>query len=162
MPGVPADPASRMWDDAAAEFLRRVIAHRGNWYAARIADPTPDQAAYFAQTGYDPFGRDDKSGRGSLNARDAWRRAFVRAVYRANDTRNGGPGRPIQLEVGRKMPRRGILPPGRPVRARTRPGGEQARRAVARMPEALRWAHGGGAASDTSRRDWIGEPVDTG
>lgn len=157
MAGVPADPASAMWEDAARVFLARVIAAKGGWYAARIADPTDAQAAYFARTGYEPFGRDDKSGRGSLNARDAWRRAFVRAVYRLNDTRNGGPGRAIQVEVGRKMPRRGVIPPGRPVRGRTRPGGEKARRAAARLPEGLRWAHGGGAASDTSRRNWVSE-----
>ena len=161
MAGVPADPASAYWEQAAAVFLRRVIAARGGWYGTRIADPSADIAARLEQIGYDPFARDDSSARhrDGLNARDRWRRSFVRAVYRLNDTRNGGPGRTIQLEVGRRYPQRGLIPPGRFVRARTRRGGTVAARAAKRLPEGRQWAHGGGAASDTSKRDWIAEPL---
>lgn len=151
------DPASVYWDAAAAAFLDRVLEARGRWYAGRITDPPPELLEALGQLGYDPFGPDNKSGRGPLNARDAWRRAFVRAVYRANDPRNGGPGRSIQLEVGRKMPRRGTQPPYRPVRGRVRRGGKAAAAAARRLPEAQQWAYGGPGASQVGRRDWVGQ-----
>jgi hypothetical protein len=140
MPG--PDPASALWDAAAARFLAAVIAAGGDWYARPVLDPAPAQAAWLASIGYDPSGPDNKTGHGSLNARDAWRRAFIRAVYRANDPRYGGPGRHVQLEVGRRLPELGTVRPrpGRPVRGRTRRGGGELARAVARKQQ---WAGGG-------------------
>jgi len=149
--GQPPDPGREYWAAAAAAFLERVIAARGTWYAGRITDPPAELAAQLAALGYQWNGPDNKSGRGRLNARDTWRRSFVRAVYAANDTRNGGPGRSVQLEVGRKMPGHGVVPPYRPVRGRTR-----RKRRAASTPEADRWAFGGAAASDAGRRDWVG------
>lgn len=148
------DPQSIRWDAAAEDFLRRVIAAKGQWYARRVVDPSPELLAVLYAAGYDPFAPDNKSGRGRLHARDAWRRAFVRAVYRANDRRHGGPGRAIELQVGLKLPRRGVIPPGRPVRGRVHRGGQAARAAAARLPDDQQWTDGG--RSDPAQRDWAG------
>lgn len=156
------DPASLLWDTAAAELLRRAYAARGQWVGIPVADPSDRLRLRLLALGIDPLGPDAPSAiggrRSGLNARDRWRRAFVRALYRANDGRRGGPGRPIQVEVGVKLPRRGVIPPRRPVRVRVRPGGKAAMRAVDRKPDRQRiWVGDGGTGhrfSDPSLRDW--------
>lgn len=148
------DPASLHWEKAARKFLADVIAAKGEWHSQRVVDPDLRLEVSLARAGYRWDGPDNKSGRGTLNARDAWRRAFVRAVYRANDRRKGGPGRAIELQVGVRLPRRGVIPPGRPVRGRVRKGGGTAMRAVAAKPAAEQWAYGGPGQSDPARRDW--------
>lgn len=154
--GQPPDPASVFWESAAAQFLADVIAAKGEWHAVPVADPSDRLVRLLAENyGYKWNGPDNKSGRGSLNARDAWRRAFIRAVYRANDRRRGGPGRPIQLQVGVKLPRRGVIPPRRPVRGRVRRGGAAAMKAVNRLPESQQWSHGGAGQSDPAKRYWL-------
>lgn len=153
------DPASLLWDSAAQIVLERAYAARGQWVGVRIADPSARQAAGLLALGITALGRDNPSAiggrRGGLDARDRWRRAFVRALYRANKA-NGN--RPIQVEVGRKLPRRGVVPPGRPVRVRLRRGGSVAMRAVDRKPDSGRiWVgdhEPGQRFSNPDLRDW--------
>lgn len=156
------DPASVLWEAAAVSVLERVYAARGGWVGVRIADPSAGQRTALLAMGIDVLGPDAPSaigGRGGgLDARDRWRRAFVRALYRVNDSRRGGPGRPLQVEVGRRVPPRGVIPAGRPVRVRLRRGGQVAIRAVERKSDRDRiWVGDGGTGlrfSDPSLRDW--------
>lgn len=146
------DPVSLLWDAAAGSFLAGVIAADGQWFGRRVADPTPERARTLEAAGYDWGGPDDKTGRGRLNARDAWRRAFIRAVYRANDARKGGPGVHLELEVGRKVPRRGVIPPGRMVRGRCHTGDAKAW-IRDHTPEGDRWDLDLAARADAGERE---------
>lgn len=156
------DPVSVLWDRGAAQLLARARAARGGWAGTRITDPTPRQrAALMAVYGIDPDSRDRPSTatrRGGLNAKTRWARGFVRAVYYANDTRHGGPGLALEIEVGARKPALGVIPAGRAVRLRVRRGGQVAARAVARKPDAERiWDDAGlpvGRFSDLALRDW--------
>ena len=146
------DPVSLLWDRAAGAFLAGVIAADGEWFGKRVADPTAARAASLEAAGYDWKGGDDKSGRGRLDARDAWRRAFVRAVYRANDARRGGPGVSLELQVGRKVPPRGVIPAGRMVRGRCHRGDVKAW-IRENTPEDQRWDLDVGARADAGERE---------
>ena len=155
------DPVSVLWDRGAAQLLGRARRVRGAWASTRIADPTPRQrAALLAVYGIDPDSRDRPSTstrRGGLNARTRWARGFVRAVYYANDTRHGGPGLALEIEVGAHKPALGVIPAGRAVRLRVRKGGQVAARAVARKPEDERIWDGkipAGRFSHLALRDW--------
>lgn len=156
------DPVSVLWDRAAAQLLARARRARGGWAATRIADPSPRQrAALLAAYGIDPDGPDRPSTarrRGGLNARTRWARGFVRSVHWLNDTRHGGPGLALEVEVGAHRPPLGVIPAGRAVRLRVRRGGQVAMRAVGRKPDAQRiWDDGGQPADRFSRltlRDW--------
>jgi len=153
---------SVLWDAAAAALLGRARRARGQWAGTRIADPSPRQrAALLAAYGIDPDAGDRPSTatrRGGLNARTRWARGFVRAVYYANDTRHGGPGLALEVEVGAHKPALGVIPAGRAVRLRVRRGGSVALRAVARKPDSKRiWDDAGlpaGRFSDPALRDW--------
>jgi len=133
--------ASQLWDAHAAAFLAGVVAAGGEWHGKRISDPTAARGRLLAAAGYDPLGPDDKTGKGSLNARDAWRRAFVRAVYRANDPRrkgNPGPGVQLEMQVGRYIRPSGVRPGHRMVRGRCHRGDGKAW-VAAHVPEDHRW-----------------------
>ena len=153
---------SVLWDRGAAQLLGRARRARGGWAATRIADPSPRQRTALLQAyGIDPDGPDQPSTarrRGGVNARTRWARGFVRAVYWLNDTRHGGPGLALEIEVGAHKPALGVIPAGRAVRLRVRRGGQVAMRAVARKPDAQRiWDSSGipaGRFSDPARRDW--------
>ena len=153
---------SVLWDRAAGQLLARAQSARGGWAATRISDPSPRQrAALMAVYGIDPDGPDRPSTprrRGGLNARTRWARGFVRAVYYANDTRHGGPGLALEVEVGAHRPQLGVIPAGRAVRVRVRRGGQVALRAVQRKPDSARiWTDAGepaGRFSDPALRDW--------
>ena len=148
------DPLSVLWDTAAQTALARAYAARGAWVAVRVTDPSVRQREAALALGINPLGPDNPSTvarRGGLDARDRWRRAFVRAVhYHA--------GRPIEIQVGRKLPPRGVIPAGRPVRIRVRRGGSVAQRAVAKLPDSKRIfddeGQPAGRWSDPTRRDW--------
>lgn len=157
------DPVSVLWDTAAAGLLARARSARGGWAATRIADPSPRQrAALMGAYGIDPDGPDRPSAvggrRGGLNARTRWARGFVRAIHYINDTRHGGPGLALEVDVGAHKPALGVIPAGRAVRVRVRRGGQVAVRAVSRKPDSARiWTDEGvpaGRFSDPSRRDW--------
>ena len=156
------DPVSVLWDRGAAQLLVRARAARGGWAGTRIADPSPRQrAALMGVYGIDPDGPDRPSTatrRGGVNARTRWARGFVRAIYYANDTRHGGPGLALEVEVGVHRPPLGVIPAGRAVRLRVRRGGQVAMRAVGRKPDNARiWDDAGfpaGRFSDPALRDW--------
>lgn len=152
------DPVSVLWEAAAVRLLERAYAARGEWVATRISDPTPVQVARMAARGINVLGPDRPSTaarRGGLNARTRWGRGFVRAIYRVNKQYRG---RPLEVEVGRALPVRGVVPAGRAVRVRVRRGGQAAMRAVERKPDAQRiWADEGtpaGRWSNPRLRDW--------
>lgn len=170
------DPLSVLLDPGARQFLGRVYAAKGGWVTTRLADPDARTAAYAEQAGTPAAGRDNAStvsGR-HMNARSRWGRAFVRSMYYNHRwygaaQRRGGPalrgtrrlqpyGRPLEIEIGRHVPARGVIPPGRLVRARLRPGGKTARAAVQRMDLSARIYDDDGRPvarwSDPTRRDW--------
>jgi hypothetical protein len=158
--GAARDPVSELWDTAAAHMLSRAYELRGAWFSTIIKDPTPRQASMFAAIGIDVDGRDNAatmSGK-RMNCRTRWCRAFVRAVYYANDDRHGGPGRAIEIEVGARKPAVGRTPAGRAVRVRVRRSGSVALKAVQRKADDDRiWSDEGqpaGRFSDISGRDW--------
>lgn len=146
MTGQP-DPVSVLWEPAAARFLEGVRAAKGRWFGIRIADPEPRHFALYDEAGFDPLLGPDpvfRYRKAGLNARDRWRRGFVRAVYR----RARG-GAPLELQVGIKMPRRGVIPPGRYVRGRILTG----KAAAARRAE-QRITGNPAARADPRARDW--------
>lgn len=162
------DPVSELFDSAARRLLARAYGQRGRWTATRLAQPGPRHLAWAASQGINLLGPDpaDTLSGGHQNARSAWARGFVRAVYyqhkwyyRAN---LGGLGElrrlvpndalAVRFRVGRLMPVRGVIPAGREVAILVLPGGLAARRAVAAMPAAERiylpdGRHGGRAAA---------------
>lgn len=148
------DPVSVLWDRGAASLLKRALDARGAWVSTRITDPTERQAAIFLAAGIDVLGRDNastKSGR-HANYRTRWCRGFARAFYRQKGSRS------VELEVGAHKAATGVIPAGRAVRARVRPGGAAARRAVQRKAEADRIYDDDGMAAgrwaDPDGRDW--------
>lgn len=169
------DPLSAALDSGARKFLTRVYEARGEWVQTRLADPDGKTRRWAESIGIDPGGRDNASTRGRpMNARSRWGRAFVRAMYyqhRWYGPPAGGRGvrssrrtapndRALELEIGRHVPVRGVIPAGRLVRARLRPGGMHAEDAVRRMPLSQRiydddGAPAGGRWSDPARRDWL-------
>lgn len=150
------DPASVMWDRAAAHILARARAQPGQWVATRILQPTDWQRARLARRGIFPDGPDNTSAQGgrsrATNARTRWGRAFVRAVYY-----NRAQGEAVKVEVGIMRPAVGRIPRGRAVRVAVLPPGE-AFGAAAELPERRRIyddeGHPGGRWSDPERRDW--------
>lgn len=169
------DPLSTWLDGAARDLLSRAYrVPRGEWVNTRLADPDPLTAARAAAAGINWRGPDNASARGrggGLDARDRWTRALVRAVYyqyRWYATGRGGWRRErrevalhtgaLEVEVGRRVPARGIIPPGRAVRLRLNAGGRAALAHVQRQGEADRIYGDDGAPaarwSDIARRDW--------
>lgn len=141
--------------------MPKVYEARGGWYATRIADPDARLLAYFGARGIDITGPDNAatvSGRHS-NYRTRWNRAFVRAMHYWNDDRHGGPGGPLEIQVGIPKPAGPGVPAGWSVRLRIRRGGpNRARRAVERKKHGDRiWTDDGGQGgrfSDIEGRDW--------
>lgn len=170
------DPASELLDRGARELLERAYAApRGTWVMTRLADPTDRHRRWARGIGIDLDGRDNaptKSGK-RQNAHTRWGRAFVRALYfnhrwygqergrqggiRA-ERRTSPNGTPLQIEWGRRLPVRGVIPAGRAVRVRIAYGGRTARRVVEAKVEADRiWVgdgEQGGRFSVASERDW--------
>jgi hypothetical protein len=169
------DPVSVLFDRGARRLLERAYANPGTWAGTRLADPTPrDRLRLYGMGVTDPMGPDNASthgGRG-LNARTRWMRGFVRALYYQHKwfSVQGGqswrPGRrtvarsagALEIEIGRIMPVRGVIPRGRAIRVRIRPGGQARLRAVQRLPDRDRiWTDQGEQAarfSDPALRDW--------
>lgn len=147
------DPVSELFDGAARKLLTRAYGNQGNWTETRLASPEVRHITWAAELGIDLLGPDPAatcSGQ-HIDARSAWARAFVRAVYyqhrwyyRAGHglgaARRISPNRSlaIRYQVGRLMPVRGIIPAGRVVAIMALPGGQAARRAVERMPAGRR------------------------
>lgn len=166
------DPVSELLDDGARQLLERVYAApRGQWVSTRLADPGLRLRAWADSIGIDLMGPDNAptiSGR-RQDAHTRYGRAFARAVF-YNHKWYGGPAglrrrrrmvpydRPLEIDWGRRMRELGIIPAGRAVRVRVRPGGKTARAAVTRRPDADRiYADNGehaGRSSVAEERDW--------
>jgi hypothetical protein len=162
-----------MFDGAARTLLARAYEKPGEWVMSRVADPTPKQRGYASERGIQVDGPDNPSvpGGTGLNARTRWCRGFVRALYyqhkwfsapgqgmrseRRTTPRAAGA---LRIEIGRHMPRRGVIPPGRAIRIQIARGGQAKQRAVTRLPDSHRWVLPGKTAgprqSDVSLRDW--------
>jgi hypothetical protein len=137
------DPVSTWFDRDARTFLDRVYARPGQWVGTRVAAPTPVEAARAALEGINVAGRDHLG-------RPRWVAAFVRSAYYQHKWHRTGKSwhddrrltandaRGISYEVGRWMPRRGVVPAGYAVRFMSRPGGRAAMKAVGKMPESKR------------------------
>lgn len=169
------DPASVMLDGAARRLLSRAYSAPGVWQKTVLADPGLKARQRLAGLGIDPHSRDNESARAGkgLNAKDRWGRALVRALYYQHKWFSPGPGarqwRPekrttaretgaLRVEIGRRVPSAGVIPPGRQVSIMYDRGGITALRAVRRQPDrdriyddagdtAARW-------SDPANRDW--------
>jgi hypothetical protein len=175
MPRAVRDPVSELFDGGARILLERAYAARGGWAGTRLADPEAAHRNYFRLFhGIDVTGPDNAptaSGRRD-DAHTRWGRGFVRAVYYQHRWYSGAPrggwrrsrrtvprrAGALELQWGRRLPAVGVIPAGRAVRARIRPGGQPARRAADRLPEARRMydAEGNpaGRFSQISGRDW--------
>ena len=167
------DPASILLDQGARDLLARAYdAPRGTWTGTRLADPGPRARLYLAAEGIDWRGPDNPSvpgGRG-LNARDRWTRAFVRALYYNHRLYTSGRGvlaearmvpnraDALEVDIGRRVSPRGIIPAGRAVRVRIRQGGRAAYQAARSKPGRDRIYDDGGyhaeRASVLELRDW--------
>lgn len=156
---------SEFFDRGARVLLDRAYrAGRGVYVGTRIADPGPNTRAWMATQGIDWRARDDPgtpNPRGGLDCKDRWTRAFVRALYYNHRRYEGATGTPdaLKVEIGRRVPARGIIPPGRAIRVRLLAGGRAARRAARQLPDDDRiFDHQGdatgGRASDVALRDW--------
>lgn len=165
------DPASVLLDSGALELLARAYElPRNTWAGTRLADPGPRTLAYLASHGIDWKGPDNPSvtgGRGGLNARDRWTRAFVRALFynhRRIMAAGGGPrftlnrADALEVDVGRRVIPRGIIPAGRAVRIQIRQGGRAAYQAARKMPDRDRIYELDGSLGDRASRlelrDW--------
>lgn len=144
------DPVSLLWDTAAAHLLSRAYQTPGQWVASRLADPTPGQLARMAAHGVNAAGRDNVKGHA---ARSRWARGFVRAIH--HHARGVAA---IEVDIGRALPVRGVIPAGRAVRIRVRAGGNAARRAAMAKPAAERIYDDNGNPgprwADPADRDW--------
>jgi hypothetical protein len=166
------DPVSELLDRGARDLLSRVYAAAaGEWVMTRLADPPPETVAWAGTLGIELPGRDNAptlSGR-RMQVYTRWGRAFTRALYYQHKwygaagairaQRRMEPfGRALDVEFGVRRPKLGVIPAGRAVRIRLRPGGAPALRAVRRLGDGDRtFADDGepaGRWSDPARRDW--------
>lgn len=166
------DPISEHLDNGARSLLERVYAARGAWVTTRLADPGPLLQVWAEGIGIDLWGPDNAPTRSGKrqDAHTRYGRAFVRALW-YNHRWFGGPrlrrvprsvpyARPLELDWGRRVSVLGVIPAGRMVSVRVRPGGAQPRRAVARLPEIDRIYAGSGKPAgrhaEAAGRDWAG------
>lgn len=146
------DPVSELFDGPARRLLERAYAQPGQWTSTRLANPSASHVAWAAGMGINVLGADpaQTDSGAHLNARSAWARAFVRAVYhqhrwyfrrgRLGSMRNAVPAtsRAVRFQVGRLQPALGVIPAGRQVSIMVMTGGQAARRAVRGLPESHR------------------------
>ena len=160
------------FDRGARALLGRAYAARGAWVGTRLAVPSREVAAQWRARGIDPYGPDPVP-RGGLNAHTRWMRAFIRCLYyqhkwwsvtgkadrwrqvKRTVPRHAGA---LEIDVGRAMPARGIIPAGRAIRVRINAGGQAAQRAVDRLPDSERIyddrGQPAGRWADPANRDW--------
>lgn len=164
-----------MLDRGARQLLERAYAQRtGTWVMTRLADPSLEaEALALASWGIVLMAPDVPATQGgtAVNAHTRWGRAFMRALYYQHRwygdpahnamraTRRVQPlGRPLQVEWGRRVPVRGVIPAGRAVRVRIAAGGKTARRVVAAKPDSARIYDDAGTPAgrwaDPALRDW--------
>jgi hypothetical protein len=157
--GFQRDPVSVLFDSGARRLLARAYADPGNWAATRLAEPEARHVAHFAGMGINVLGPDNAatvSGR-HYDARSRWARAMIRSLHYVN--RDELEGWPLQVRVGRRLRRLGIIPAGREIEARVFPSrGRGARRAVAALRPSERIfdpaGNPGPRQADPDGRDW--------
>lgn len=155
------DPVSPWFDAGAQELLARLLQlPAGTWLRTRVADPSTLMRQWLAVRGIDWAGPDNAStaAQGSgLNARDRWTRAFVRSVYYQWRAIGADQAGSLQLDIGRRVVPRGIIPAGRAVGLLYRRGGG-AYRAARRLGDDDRifddLGRPAGRASLIELRDW--------
>lgn len=169
------DPVSELLDRGArVQLARAYAAPIGTWVMTRLADPSEDHLRWAAAIGVGDLMGPDRPGTLSgthVQAHTRWGRAFMRALWYQHkwfgdraaegfrDERRMMPlGTPLQVEWGRRMPRRGIIPPGRAVRIRIPSGADRAIRVVQGKPDSERIFDNEGTPagrwSDPALRDW--------
>ena len=152
-----------LFDRGARVLLERAYARPGVWVGTRVADPGPRHLASFAARGINVLGRDQWG-------RDRWAAGFVRAVFYQHkwfynqgglrETRrvSANTARAVSYQIGRRVPVLGVLPAGRAVRIMVQPGGQQAMRAVKKLPDSRRIYDDSGSPAgrwaDPNSRDW--------
>ena len=161
------DPLQTGFRRGARSLLQRAYNDPRHWQVTRLAVPTPGQVAALRRRGIDPYGPDPVP-KGGLDAKTRWARGFVRTLYYEHKWWSG-PGKQgfrtvkrttarhtggLQVEVGRVMPARGIIPAGRIIRVRLAPGGRAKAEAVEALPERARWADDGPQRAQQAWRDW--------
>ena len=165
------DPVSELLDGGARQLLERAFAARGSWVSTRLADPSPAHRAWAAGMNINLDGPDNaptRSGR-RKDMRSRWGRAYARALHyqlkwygspgRMRATRRMVPyDRPLEIEFGKRMPARGVIPAGRMVQVRLPRRGRAARAAVASLPDVARIyddrGDPAGRHSEAELRDW--------
>jgi hypothetical protein len=169
------DPASELLDRGARALLARAYSVRaGTWVMTRLADPSPAHVAWAAGMGLDPLMGADRPSTASgahVQAHTRWGRAFMRSLYFQHRWYGDKPARgfryqrrtvpyslPLQVEWGRRVPARGVVPAGRAVRVRIATGGATKLRVVRAKPDSARIYDDEGAPagrwSDPAGRDW--------
>jgi hypothetical protein len=164
------DPLSEGFDAGARRLLERAYsAAPGTWTGTLVADPSPLHRVEARRLGIDLDAADPaKQAVGTRLNR--WAAAFERALYyqhrwyftagrlSGQKRTTAAVTRALQVEWGRRKPALGVIPAGRPVRVRLRPGGQAALRAVGKMDDDDRiyLADGdpGGKWGDPDARDW--------
>lgn len=169
------DPASELLDGGARRLLERAYAVRsGTWVMTRLADPSAEHVMWAARQGLDYLmGPDVPATEGGRNqtAYTRWGRAFTRALYYQHkwygdkalkgfrpERRMTPYSLPLEVEWGRRVPMRGIIPPGRAIRIRIAYGGQAKLRVVRALPDSERIYDDDGAPAgrhaDPGLREW--------
>lgn len=165
------DPVSELLDGGARQLLERAFAARGAWVSTRLADPSPKHRSWALSMSIDldePDNAPTRSGR-RKDMKSRWGRAFARALHYQLKW-YGSPGRmrktrrmvaydrPLEIEFGRRVPARGVIPAGRMVQIRLQRRGRSARAVVRALPDTDRiYADNGtpaGRHSVAELRDW--------
>jgi len=164
------DPVSELFDQGARRLLARAYeAPRGQWVGTVVADPTLRHRALALRYGLfldraDPA----KAAVGTRLGR--WEAGFERALYwnhkwfytggRLSGSKRMTPAHTSALVVewGNRKPALGVIPAGRTVRIRLRPGGRAALTAVQAMGDDDRIfddeGDPAGKWGDPETRDW--------
>lgn len=167
------DPISELLDRGARQLLERAYAERaGTWVMTRLADPGAEHIEWARRNFGIALMAPDEPATDSGTASTAhtrWGRAFIRALYYQHkwfgdakgiraQRRMQPYGRPLQVEWGRRLPARGIIPAGRAIRVRVAVGGQTAQRVVRAKPDRQRiYDDDGNPAArhaDPEKRDW--------
>jgi hypothetical protein len=137
----------------------------------RLADPERSHEAWAGGLGITLMGPDEATTANGTrnNAHTRWGRAFVRSLYfnhrwygdrkgMRGERRTVPWGTPLQVEWGRRVPARGVIPAGRAVRIRIAAGGKTKLRVVRAKRDSERIYDDAGRTAgrwaDPTKRDW--------
>jgi len=164
------DPVSELFDAGARRLLARLYqAGRGTWIGTVVADPTLRHRTMALRYGI-RLDRPDSAKAAVGRRLGRWEAGFERALYynhkwyftggalsaakRMTAAHTGA----LVVEWGSRKPAVGLIPAGRSVRVRLRPGGQTALNAVRRMDHGDRIfddeGDPAGRWGDPEERDW--------